>query len=113
MALIFCAVTAVESLAVEGVYVLIVSGVTNLPLSVYVGQSSNIAGRVEQWVAYWAKPPRNGTAKLVRAFEVTTGVSGARAQKFVREFVEQTVLNEVRELAEKEGVNVLNKVNPI
>ena len=57
---------------------------------------------------------KSGVTLLCPLFpEVTTGVSGARAQKFVREFVEQTVLNEVRELAEKEGVNVLNKVNPI
>jgi hypothetical protein len=49
----------------------------------------------------------------VRAFQVTTNVSTARAQKFVREYVEQTVLNAVTKTAASEGVRVINDNNPI
>jgi RHS repeat-associated protein len=102
---------AVEDLAVQGVYILVVSGLDGLPIGVYVGQSANIATRVSGWVTYWSN--QNATAKLVRAFQVTTNVSTARAQKFVREYVEQTVLNAVTKTAASEGVRVINDNNPI
>lgn len=60
---------------VQGVYAIVLDG------TVYVGQSKNLAQRLKQW-------EKEG-AQFLGAIKTVTGMDGDRAQKFVRELIEQ------------------------
>ena len=65
---------------VQGIYAIVLDG------NLYIGQSKNIARRIKQW-------ENEGEAIFVGALKVVTGMSTSRAQKFIRELIEQAAID--------------------
>ena len=87
---------AVEQLAFQGVYIILLNGIP------YVGQSVDIARRLAEW-------GRLVEVEIIGVVRVIPGVTASRAAKFVREFVENFLLEGL-----KDGkLAVGNKIRPI